>query len=144
MEYVYASLLLYHAGKEINEESVKKILEAAGIQVDDVRVKALVAALKEVNIEEAIKTAALPVAVGGQLPPLLPHKHLQSKRKKRRKKKRKRKSRRKQSRKDLLASLASRRNKCLYISTTLSRFTAELCLFQPYSMQVTKTTKHGK
>lgn len=62
MEYVYASLILYHAGKEITEESVKKILEAAGIQVDDVRLKALVASLKEVNIEEAIKTAAVPVA----------------------------------------------------------------------------------
>lgn len=62
MEYVYASLLLYHAGKEITEDSLKKILEAAGIQVDDVRLKAIVASLKEVNIEEAIKTAALPVA----------------------------------------------------------------------------------
>lgn len=62
MEYVYASLLLYHAGKEITEDSLKKILEAAGVQVDDVRLKAIVASLKEVNIEEAIKTAALPVA----------------------------------------------------------------------------------
>ncbi|MEZ0345162.1 MAG: 50S ribosomal protein P1 [Infirmifilum sp.] len=62
MEYVYASLILYHAGKEITEESVKKILESAGIQVDEVRLKALVASLKEVNIEEAIKTAAVPVA----------------------------------------------------------------------------------
>lgn len=62
MEYVYASLLLYHAGREITEESVRKILEAAGIQVDDIRLKALVASLKEVNIEEAIKTAAVPVA----------------------------------------------------------------------------------
>ncbi|RLE60939.1 MAG: 50S ribosomal protein P1 [Thermoprotei archaeon] len=62
MEYVYASLLLYHAGKEITEDSLKKILEAAGVQVDDVRLKAIVASLKEVNIEEALKTAALPVA----------------------------------------------------------------------------------
>ncbi|AKG39385.1 MAG: 50S ribosomal protein P1 [Infirmifilum sp.] len=62
MEYVYASLILYHAGKEITEESVKKILEAAGIQVDEIRLKALVASLKEINIEEAIKTAAVPVA----------------------------------------------------------------------------------
>lgn len=62
MEYVYASLILYHAGKEITEESVKKILEAAGVQVDEVRLKALVASLKEINIEEAIKTAAVPVA----------------------------------------------------------------------------------
>ncbi|PLJ78267.1 50S ribosomal protein P1 [Infirmifilum sp. SLHALR2] len=61
MEYVYASLILYHAGREITEESVRRILEAAGVQVDEVRLKALVASLKEVNIEEAIKTAAMPV-----------------------------------------------------------------------------------
>ncbi len=41
---------------------MKKVLEAAGIEVDEVRIKALVAGLKEVNIDEAIKTAALPVA----------------------------------------------------------------------------------
>uniref|UniRef100_A0A7C3WMC2 Large ribosomal subunit protein P1 n=1 Tax=Thermofilum pendens TaxID=2269 RepID=A0A7C3WMC2_THEPE len=62
MEYVYASLILYHAGRDITEESVRKILEAAGIQVDEARLKAMIAALREVNIGEAIKTAALPVA----------------------------------------------------------------------------------
>ncbi|MCC6003820.1 MAG: 50S ribosomal protein P1 [Thermofilum sp.] len=72
MEYVYASLLLYHAGKEISEESVRRVLEAAGIQVDDVRVKALVAALKEVNIGEAIKTATLPVAASSMAPATAP------------------------------------------------------------------------
>jgi large subunit ribosomal protein L12 len=62
MEYVYASLILYHAGREITEESVRRILEAAGVQVDEARLKAMVAALREVNIAEALKTAALPVA----------------------------------------------------------------------------------
>jgi len=63
MEYVYASLILHHAGQPITEEKIKAILEAAGIQVDEVRVKATVAALKEVDISEAIKTAALPAVV---------------------------------------------------------------------------------
>ncbi len=64
MEYVYASLLLHSAGKEISEESIKKVLEAAGIKVDEGRVKMLVAALKEVNIDEVVKQAtAAPVAV---------------------------------------------------------------------------------
>ncbi|WP_054853308.1 50S ribosomal protein P1 [Vulcanisaeta distributa] len=63
MEYVYAALLLHYGKQPINEENVVKVLQAAGIQVDEVRVKALVAALKEVNIDEAIKTAvAMPVA----------------------------------------------------------------------------------
>ncbi len=57
MEYVYASLLLHSAGKEISEDNVKKVLEAADIQVDENRVKMLVAALKEVNIDEVIKQA---------------------------------------------------------------------------------------
>ncbi len=59
MEYVYAAVLLHKAGKEINEESVKKVLVAAGVTVEDVKVKALIAALDGVDIEEAIKTAAM-------------------------------------------------------------------------------------
>jgi large subunit ribosomal protein L12 len=59
-------MLLHKAGKEINEESLSNVLTAAGINVDAVRVKALVASLSEVNIDEAIKSAptmmAAPVA----------------------------------------------------------------------------------
>uniref|UniRef100_A0A7C4D7Y2 Large ribosomal subunit protein P1 n=1 Tax=Staphylothermus marinus TaxID=2280 RepID=A0A7C4D7Y2_STAMA len=69
MEYIYASLLLYKAGKEISEENVKKILEAAGIAVDEIKVKSLVAALKNIDIAKVIEQAtstqfiAAPVAV---------------------------------------------------------------------------------
>jgi len=63
MEYVYAVLLLHAAKKEITEENVRKVLEAVGIAVDDVRLKALVAAVKEINIDEIIKSAtATPIA----------------------------------------------------------------------------------
>ncbi len=72
MEYIYASLLLHHAGKPINEENLRKVLEAAGINVDEVRVKALVAALKEVNIDEAIKSAAVPAAAPAAAPAASP------------------------------------------------------------------------
>jgi large subunit ribosomal protein L12 len=57
MEYVYAAMLLHKAGKEINEKNLSNILTAAGVTVDAVRVKALVASLSEVNIDEAIKAA---------------------------------------------------------------------------------------
>ena len=57
MEYVYAAMLLHKAGKEINEETLTGVLSAAGITADPVRVKALVASLSEVNIDEAIKAA---------------------------------------------------------------------------------------
>ncbi len=67
MENIYAAMLLHKAGKEINEEAVTKVLTAAGVTVDPVQVKALIASLSEVNIDEAIKAApammaAAPVA----------------------------------------------------------------------------------
>jgi large subunit ribosomal protein L12 len=62
MEYIYAAMLLHKAGHKITEEAVKKVLTAAGVKADDARVKALVAALEGVNIEEAIKTASIAVA----------------------------------------------------------------------------------
>ena len=63
MEYVYTAMLLHSAGKKISEENVKKVLTAAGAKPDDARIKALVASLDGVNIDEAIKTAAaFPVA----------------------------------------------------------------------------------
>jgi large subunit ribosomal protein L12 len=69
MEYVYAALLLHYGKQEITEENIIKVLQAAGIQVDEVRVKALVAALKEVNIDEAIKTAvAMPTVAAPTAP----------------------------------------------------------------------------
>ena len=64
MEYVYAALHLHKAGKEIDESSVQAVLSAAGIAVNESRVKALVASLDGVDIEDAIsKAAAAPVAV---------------------------------------------------------------------------------
>ena len=57
MEYVYAAMLLHKAGKEITENSVSEVLKAAGVNADAARVKALVASVAEVDIEEAIKSA---------------------------------------------------------------------------------------
>jgi large subunit ribosomal protein L12 len=57
MEYIYAAMLLHKAGKEINEANLAQVLTAAGINADAVRVKALVASLAEVKIDEAIKSA---------------------------------------------------------------------------------------
>lgn len=72
MEYVYAALLLHKLKQNITEDGVKNVVKAAGVAPDDVRVKALVAALSEVNIEEALKAAPVAVAAvpaaGGAAP----------------------------------------------------------------------------
>ena len=67
MEYVYAALLLHKLKQNITEDSVKSVVQAAGVTPDDVRVKALVAALSEVQIDEVLKAA--PVAVGAAAAP---------------------------------------------------------------------------
>jgi len=59
MEYVHAAILLHKAGKQITEEGLTQVLTAAGINADPIRVKALVASLAEVNIDEALKSAAI-------------------------------------------------------------------------------------
>jgi len=58
LEYIYAAMLLHRAGKPITEDNLSAVLHAAGVNVDMNRVKALVAALSEVDIDEVIKTAA--------------------------------------------------------------------------------------
>lgn len=67
MEYIYSALLLNKAGKEVNEENVKKVLEAAGVKPNEARVKALVASLQGVDINKAISTA-VPVAAAPGAP----------------------------------------------------------------------------
>ncbi|MFQ5969112.1 MAG: 50S ribosomal protein P1 [Nitrososphaerales archaeon] len=62
MEYVYAALLLHKLKQQVNEANVKKVVKATGVEPDDARIKALVAALSEVNIEEALKSTPVPVA----------------------------------------------------------------------------------
>jgi large subunit ribosomal protein L12 len=62
MNYVYAALLLHKLGKPIEEESVKRIVEATGTSADESRVKTLVASLKGVDIDKAIEEAKAEVS----------------------------------------------------------------------------------
>ena len=70
MQYIYSAMVLYSAGKDITEESVTAVLNAAGATVDPAKVKALVASLEGVDIKEAIANAsvAAPVAAAGAAP----------------------------------------------------------------------------
>ena len=67
MEYVYAALMLHKLEKEVNEANVTSVVKATGAEVNEAQVKALVASLADVNIEEAIKAA--PVAVAAAAAP---------------------------------------------------------------------------
>ena len=63
MEYVYAALLLHKAGGKMTAKAMEEVLTAAGSTPDKGRIKALLAALKDVNIDEALTSAAaMPVA----------------------------------------------------------------------------------
>jgi len=62
MEYVYAALMLHKLKKEITEENVTSIVKTSGAEVNEAKVKSLVASLADVNIEDAIKAAPVAVA----------------------------------------------------------------------------------
>ena len=57
MKYIYAALLLHTSDKKVDEESIKKVITSTGGVADEAMVKALVASLSEVDIDQAIKAA---------------------------------------------------------------------------------------
>jgi len=59
MQEVYAALILHDAKQPINEENIKKVLSSIGSSVDESKIKALVASLEGVNIDEAMKQVAV-------------------------------------------------------------------------------------
>ncbi len=66
MEYVYAALLLHKLKKDVSEANISSVVKASGTDVNEAQVKALVAALADVNIDDAVKAA--PVAVAAAAP----------------------------------------------------------------------------
>ncbi len=52
MEYAYATLLLNESNQEINEKNLTAVLEASGNTVEASRIKALVAALEGVDLND--------------------------------------------------------------------------------------------
>jgi large subunit ribosomal protein L12 len=69
MEYVYAALLLHRLKQDVTEDNVKNVIKATGASPDEVKVKALVAALSDVNIDEALKAAPVTVSAPASTPP---------------------------------------------------------------------------
>ena len=58
MMYLHAALTIHEAGGKIDEDTVKKVLKDAGATPDEMKVKALIAALRDVDIPQVIKDSA--------------------------------------------------------------------------------------
>ncbi|GGN92567.1 50S ribosomal protein P1 [Haloarcula pellucida] len=65
MEYVYAALILHETGAEINESNLTAVLESAEADATTSRIKAVVAALEDVDLAA---TKAKTMATGGAAP----------------------------------------------------------------------------
>ncbi|MCW3132963.1 MAG: 50S ribosomal protein P1 [Methanophagales archaeon] len=70
MEYIYAALLLHNSGKEVTEDGITAVMEAAGIAADKGRIKALISALSDINIDEAMAQAQPAYAPAAMAPPM--------------------------------------------------------------------------
>jgi len=59
MEYTYAALLLHKLEKEITEAGLKSVVAATGAEVDESKIKSLVASLKGVDIAKELENASV-------------------------------------------------------------------------------------
>ena len=66
MEYIYGALLLHKLGKEVSEENMKSVVAATGAEVDETKVKSLIASLKGVDIDKELDSASLITAAPAQ------------------------------------------------------------------------------
>ena len=62
MEYIYGALLLHKLDQPVNEDNLKKVIEATGAQVDEAKVKTLIASLQGVDIGAELENASVAVA----------------------------------------------------------------------------------
>ncbi|ACB08290.1 ribosomal protein 60S [Candidatus Korarchaeum cryptofilum OPF8] len=63
MEYIYAALMLHELKRKVEASDLEQVLRAAGAEPDQARIKQLVSAISNVNLDELISQAAvMPVA----------------------------------------------------------------------------------
>ena len=58
MEYVYGALLLHKLGQPVSESSLKKVIAATGVEVDESKIKTLLASLQGVDISAELENAS--------------------------------------------------------------------------------------
>jgi len=59
MEYIYGALLLHKLGQPVTEENLTKVIAATGAQVDEAKVKTLIASLQGVDIAKELENASV-------------------------------------------------------------------------------------
>lgn len=62
MEYIYAALLLHKVGQPVTAENLHKVIHATGAQVDESKIKTLVASLHGVDIAHELANAQIATA----------------------------------------------------------------------------------
>lgn len=68
MEYVYAALLLHKLGKTVDADGMNKVIKATGAEIDESKVKSLVASLNGVDIDAELANAVIASASAGAAP----------------------------------------------------------------------------
>jgi len=59
MEYIYGALLLHKVGKPVDEHHLKKVIEASGTEIDEAKMKSLIASLQGVDIAKELENASI-------------------------------------------------------------------------------------
>jgi len=68
MEYIYGALLLHKLGKEVNADNLKKVIASTGAEVDDSKVRSLIASLQGVDIAHELANASAVAAAPAAAP----------------------------------------------------------------------------
>ena len=68
MEYLYAALLLHKTNQPITEENLEAVLKAAKVSPDSAKVKVVVSALKDIDINKTLQEAQASLAVSVAAP----------------------------------------------------------------------------
>ncbi|MDP4039603.1 MAG: 50S ribosomal protein L12 [Candidatus Pacearchaeota archaeon] len=64
MEYIYGALLLHKLGQPVTEDNLRKVITATGTQVDDSKIKTLIASLQGVDITSELENASIAISSG--------------------------------------------------------------------------------
>lgn len=67
MEYIYGCLLLHKLGQPVTEANLTKVIASTGAQVDEAKVKTLIASLQGLDIAAELANAGN-IAVGAGAP----------------------------------------------------------------------------